>query len=227
MVTGRLFKFILLFFLGLAPPVQAETPGITPPATVAMVFHRLAGSAPDFAAWAKMMPEYQSALTFDRQNVLSAKVAELKNAYALLTLQEPIVAEMRVKLSPYSETNRGFFVEGLDDDAFFPVEHAGNFYAVIPRRIGDRQWVKVPNAAQAAALTAARDSAPDITMVFFLMPKYADRSAPADIGGKPHWLLSAEILKTALYAADSKAPLWQSEDAHVDGKKRQELLKLK
>jgi hypothetical protein len=208
---------------------QEKKPALTNPRYVAMIFSKLSGKTPDFDGWIHSTQEYQDAAKTNKDEVRSKLMKEMKGAYSLLTLEEPITVETPVKLSAYSASNGGFFVESFKPETFFPLSYGKQSYAVIPQEIMEKQWLKVTDPAAAKAIEdAARNPAgKPLTMLLFLVPKYADGTKPAPIDGDNYWLLSAEVRKMMLYGPDSPDPLWQSENTEADNAKRQELLNLR
>jgi hypothetical protein len=208
---------------------QEKKPGLTGPDYVAMIFSKLAGKAPDFESWVRGTQEFQDAAKPEKTAVRERLLKDMKSAYNLLTLQEPITIETQVKLSAYSASNSGFFVESFKPDTFFPVRYNKQSYAIVPQEIMEKQWLKVTELAAAKAIddAALNQSDKPLTLLLTLVPKYADGSKPARLGDESYWLISAEVKKMALYSPDSSSALWESEDTEADNAKRQELLNLR
>ena len=152
----------------------------------------------------------------------------MRRVFGLLTLQEPIVIETPVVLSAYSTAHKGFFVENFKPQTFFPARYNGQSYAVVPQDIMDKQWLSVQDPAIADAIdkAAARSEGRELLMTVFLLPGYADKSAPATLDDEDYWLIAAHVKKMMLYPKDGTTLLWQSDDASFKDQKHQELLKL-
>jgi hypothetical protein len=209
--------------------LQVRKPEPSTPDYIYMIFCKLTGRTPDFEAMARNTQDYQDAATIERPTVLDQLTVGLKSTYSLLTLQEPFIIEVPVKLSPYSAVNKGFFVENFKDDTFFPVNYNGQSYAIIPQGIMDKQWLKVPDDALGKEIENAalnKDGSP-LTMQLMLTPKYADSSRPVVLAEQNYWPIAVEIKRMVLYPPASTSQLWQSDDTRVDDTKRLELLNLR
>ncbi len=212
-------------------PVYAspETkPALSTPDYIAMTFFKLTGQSPDFESWARQTDAYKAASRFDQMAVQEQEVQRLKEVYGLWAMQEPLVIEMPVKLSAYSDANHGFFIENFRLDTFFPARYAGMAYAIVPQGIMDKQWLKVEDPAVAAAIDIAARSSADrmLTMVLLLTPRSADKSAPMHMEDGDYWLIAADVKRMMLYAAKGGAPLWKSDDDTLRDQKHQNLLNL-
>ncbi len=205
-------------------------PKQTDPRYVAMVFSKLSGRAPDFEGWIRADEDYKDAPPTEKPGLHNKMLADMQSAFGLLTLQEPIILEMPVKLSAYSPESRGFFIDSFKPDTFLPVTYAGQSYAVVPQGLMDKQWLGITDTQVIRAISDANAQAGDkgLTVLLMLAPKAVDASSPADIEGGKYWLVSAEISKVMLFGPDPNAPaLWQSADSAVDAQRRQELLNLR
>jgi hypothetical protein len=201
---------------------------LTPPEDVAMVFYKLSRKEPDLESWARQTEAYKAAAAFDQSVVLEQEVQKLREAYNLLALQEPLVVATPVKISAYSKSGRGFFVENFRTDTFFPFFFGGAGYAVVPQSIMDKQWLKVEDANTVAAIEAAAKESPDhmLRMVLQLSPVSADAASSVNIDGADYWLIAASVKKMTLYPMGDGQVLWQSDDAGVNNTQRQDLLNL-
>jgi len=168
------------------------------PQRIAMIFAKLARKPPDFQAWARNTEAYKNAPDLDKPAVEAQQAEELKNIFSLMTLQEPLVVEMQAKLSKYSASNKGFFVESFKEETFFPARYAGESYAIIPEGIMDKQWLKEPDAGKGKEIEdiAARSGSGTLPLVLTLAPKLADGSTTAILDDVEYWLLAATIEKS-------------------------------
>lgn len=226
----------LAAFVFFATPLMAadrmEAPGekkppMTSPGYISLLYYRMTGQLPDFERWAESSDDYIQASEFDKMMVRDEKANELKKIFSLLTVTEPVVMEKTVKLSQYSRTNEGFFIEGLKPDMFFSFSFMDKSYAVIPIGIMDKQWIKVRDPEKAAAIANAvdmRDGA--VNMVLHVVPQTADKTAPMSLDGRDHWLIAAEIKDLALYQVGTGKLLWQNMEGPVDAQTHQELMGL-
>ncbi len=142
--------------------------------------------------------------------MLEKKSKELEETYNLLTMADPILVEMPVKLSGYNAMQKGFIIENFKPDTFFDFTYRDQNYALVPRALTEKQWVPVPPGEADAFLSLTkegRDALAQITMT----PRYADPQSPMEIEGKPHWLMLGEIAGISIWTADGSRKLWQSE----------------
>ena len=210
-------------------PSSGDGPQLTSPAYVALLFHRLSGTAPNFEAWAVASDEYEAASPFDKMLVRDEKIKKLKDVFGLLAPQEAIVVEKRVKLSQYSRANQGFFIESLTPDLFFAFHFMGENYALVPNAIMDKQWVKVENPEQAKRIEQeAHANDGHVNLVLYLVVTSIDREKPMDIDGENFWLMAADVKQMSLHDRFSQRRLlWASGDTVVNKQIHNELLELK
>jgi hypothetical protein len=241
----KLTSFLVLAFLSMAglPPGAAAAEDIlgslpaaaspvakpvpTDGETITLLFSKLTRRAPDFDSMIRQTEAYKAASSFEQPSIIEKETEKLKEAYRLLSPAEPIVVETQVKLSSYNASNRGFFVENFKTETFFPVSHNGTFYAIVPRGIVDKQWLKIEDPEIAKAIQGAANASRTgmLTMVLRLLPRYADASSPVTIDGTDYWPIAADIKEMALYAPEDGALLWQS-NARVQSKAHESILNL-
>lgn len=209
-LTCLFLASVVAFFL--PRPVAAleySAPVETSPGQIAMIYHRLTGQAPDFAAWAAASDSYLKAGRLDKLTVQQQKAAELQNIFDLISLQDPIVIRVPVKLSAYSHSNYGYFIENFREDTFFSFGFMGQNYAVIPQNLVDRQWIPVSGEA-AMKIEKALGAARQLTVYLRVLPKFADKSVPMKLDGIDHWLLMGEPESLSLYSYGGDYLLWES-----------------
>ena len=206
-------------------------PKTTEPYYISMMFFKLSGTIPDFKNLAENTKRYQESSRLDRLNVLDQEVQELKNIYSLITMQEPIIIELPVRLSEYSKNNKGFFIESFTENMFFPIESNGQNYALVPNGLMDKQWLKVTNKETADTIEAANnvENGKPLIMTLYLTPVYADSSVPANIEGKNYWLMSVNIKDMELYLPDASSSIWKFSglESNKDSQTLQKLLNLR
>ena len=78
----------------------------------------------------------------------------------------------------------------------------------------------------AAIEKAAAGNGRLLTLILFLIPRYADAKSPAFIDGENYWLMAADVKKMMLYQPGSNTMLWQSTAPGLSDKTRQNLLNL-
>ena len=207
--------------------VEQTKPPLTSPLTVALVYYKLTARAPDFDSWVKQQDAYRNASSFDQPAVMANMVQKLKDAYNLLLLTDPLIVETQALLSPYDAKNQGFFIQNFKPSTFFPATYAGQSYAIVPQDIMDKQWLKVDDPEVVAAIEkAAAGNGRLLTLILFLIPRYADAKSPAFIDGENYWLMAADVKKMMLYQPGSNTMLWQSTAPGLSDKTRQNLLNL-
>ena len=107
------------------------------PMSVATLYHIMQRKQPDIATWARETDAYKNAQGFDKNVVLDAEMARLRNELKLITPFEPIVVNTIVRLSRYSDATKGYLVEGLGPESFFGYHFAGENYAIVLPRLSD------------------------------------------------------------------------------------------
>jgi hypothetical protein len=220
----------LCFLCGLtgAASAQMNPSGLSTPEHVAMVFYKLTRQIPDFHTWARETQAVKTAPPLAQETVASQKAQELRDAYALLTTEEPIAIETQAQISDYNAKSGGFFIENFTSQTYFSAAFNGQHYALVPRGILDSQWVGVANAENAKAIDTAAAATPNrvLRLVIYLTPKTADKSSPLMLDGADHWLIETAVKSMTLYDAKGEKILWQSGAATAEGIQKNQLLNL-
>ncbi|MDI1226162.1 MAG: hypothetical protein PSY14_00560 [bacterium] len=215
----RYFTLLLAVMLAATPALGfgGTKPVATSPLYIAMLYHKLAGDAPDFAGWTKQWDLYQKTDMADRPALLDKRVGEMTNTFNLMTPAEPIIVQSRIKLSTYSATNQGFFVQNFNDVTFFNYSYMGKRYALIPGGAAKYQWLKAPaNMAEAIMRETDNGTAGKVTLTLISMR--ADPK-PLVMNGTPYNLLMADISKIELWSKDGKTLVWDSQIGESKGRK--------
>lgn len=202
-------------------------PLLTPPETVAMLYHIYTRARPDFEAWAKETDDYKAAAPYDKSLALFRSREALEARFSLLVPDEPVTVDLRAVLSDYSLRNEGYIIENVDTATFFPFSFAGQNYAVVPRNIQDRQWMPA-TGMPAKLLDDLRQSSPDKTTVditLTLRIRTADQNGSMDIGGTQYNLLAAEIIDMAVYDADGGV-VWNMDKQTALTERESEIMQL-
>lgn len=209
------------------PAFQRSRPAATSPGYIAMLYHKMLGLVPDFEQWATASRSYGNASQFDKALAQREKAAELRGVYDLLTPSEPIIIELNSQLSDYSHANGGFFIKEIKDDMFFGFDFMDQHYAVIPSNILNYQFIKMSPEQGEKVRRGINDGGTDKgALVFYIEPKFADKSEPLLLEGVPRWLLAGEIMRVAIYRRETDKLLWESEGKNPEPVS-QELLDLK
>jgi hypothetical protein len=186
-----------------------QKPPLASPLTIALAYYKLTARAPNFESWVRQQDAYKNANSFDKPVVEANMVQKLKDAYNALLLTEPLPMEIQAQLSAYDMRNKGFFIENFKASTFFPSSYAGESYAVVPQNITDKKWLGVEDLRVAATIEkAAAANNRLLTMVMFLVPRYADASSPAVIDGVNYWPIAADVKKMMLFQPGDDSPLW-------------------
>ena len=215
----RYFTLLLAVMLAATPALGfgGTKPVATSPLYIAMLYHKLAGDAPDFAGWTKQWDLYQKTDMADRPALLDKRVGEMTNTFNLMTPAEPIIVQSRIKLSGYSATNQGFLVQNFNDVTFFNYNYMGKRYALIPGGAAKYQWLKAP-ANMADAIMRETDNGAAGRVTLTLISMRADPK-PLVMSGKPYNLLMADISKIELWSKDGKTLVWDSQIGESKGRK--------
>ena len=201
---------------------------LSSPYYIALLFYKMTAQIPDFDAWARQTPEYKNASIFTRMIILEQKIKEMKNDYNSLSVREYLIVEIPVRMSEYSVSNNGFFIENFSTDTFFPVTYNDKSYAIVPEGIVDKQWLKVSTIAAAKTIddAAKSDKGRLLMLTLFLSPEYADKITPVSLDGRDYWLILTNVKKMRLTPLKTNTLLWQSGSIGFKDKKSQKLLDL-
>lgn len=251
MKRALVLTFFALFIMALAAaPARAQLENYEPqvgvdgyddissPREVATIYHRLIGKEPDFANWARLLPEYRTLNSFDQVKFMEDKPKEMEDEFKLMGSDQPIIVQFKAVLSNYSADNGGYVVRNFDEEIFFDYSFAGRNYAVIPRGLMDYQFLPVTDYAQKNVEQVLRANKRNILMVIYLSPNYAskdDDKKPVELSKqgappKPYTLISGKIAVIKLYSCPRNAnckSLWESGTAEYREEEKNELLKLK
>lgn len=205
---------LLLPALALA---AARMPQATPALYIAMLYEKLTGKtgkAPDFEEWVKNWKKFKDADFAARQEIMTAKLAELNNAYNLITYAEPIVVKAKVKISGYSPMGRGFLVQNFNEMTFFTYSYMGKNYALIPSGMADYQWLKAPPTLADLVMRETKNGHEAIVTLTLISMK-ADPK-PMVMGRRAYRLLLAEISKIEMWSRDGQNIIWDSQIGSAD-----------
>lgn len=207
---------------------QSSKPELSPPDYVALLFYKMTAQIPDFDSWARQTPEYKNASVFAKMMILEKKIREMKDGYNRLSTVESLIVEMPVRLSEYSVSNHGFFIENFRTDTFFPITYDDQSYAIVPEGIVDKQWLKVSTSEIARNIEAAarNDKERILMMTLFLSPEYADKITPVSLDGRDYWLILTNVKKMILTPLKTDTLLWQSKSVDFKGERSRRLLNL-
>lgn len=226
--TALLAAFIASLIAATALWAQGkDTPTAAP--YIAMIFHKLSGTAPDYDRWAMASESYTQASRFDKAMVREQKATELKSLYSLVTLSEPVVISAPVRLSKYSLTNKGFLIDSFKSDTYFGYEFAGNNYAIVIPSLLDHQWIDVDGDAAKAISNISTYSQGRMRVLLYVEPKFADKSGMMQLGDRYYWLISGQIKDMVLTQLRSDTPLWRKSDglySSSGGKQQKDLMNL-
>ncbi len=200
----------------------------TPDITVAMVYYKLSGRAPDYNTWAMQTETYKQAPDLQKSTVLDHEISSLRSVFSLTTLSEPIVVQQQVKLSEYSPKNGGFSIEDFKDDTFFGYSFGGMNYAVVVPDLANYQWQPVDIDPAGVIDLAAQKTDRYLLATLYIRPTSADTRAALPLGDKNYWLISGELQRLTLSAPGRSKPLLERVigGSTVDAKPNEELLKL-
>ena len=189
---------------------QSQVPESISPRQVAMLYGRLAGKVPDFDDWAQQL---QLNAPIDDMTYVPETARSLRTEFDLISNFDPITVVTPIQLSPYSQSNGGYIVNGFMDDTYFSFKFLKSHYAVIAQGLGDRQWM-VADETQMGLIERAKAEREDgiVLAVITLRPRTADASGTLALDNIDHYLLSTTIDKIQIYAPSSGMPVWESNE---------------
>jgi hypothetical protein len=185
------------------PGASTQRPDLTSDFAVAMVYYRLTGKPPDFAAWARLSDAYRDAADYEKTAVLEKKTEEFQQNFSLLSTDDLVIVTFKAQLSEYNLKNEGYLIENFTPDMYFPFSYANENFAVVPRGAFDNQWLPVKDmpAKQIDDLRRAAADGKTVTITLSLMPRSADKGKPVTLDGKPFRLVAADLRAISFYDA--------------------------
>lgn len=220
----RAVSFLLVILLLSAPALADTRPAKTQDIHIAMLYHKLTNKGePDYEKMIGKWSRYQKANLMERSEMLEKYVPPMKEAYDLITPTEPIVANVRVKISGYSPSQKGFFVQSFNDMTFFKFMYMDQRYMVIPSGIAEYQWLKAPPGLADIVMRETKNGH-DANLTLTLISLKVDPN-PMIMDKLRYNLLLAEISKIELWSKDGKSIIWDSAMGSRD-RKRNELLNM-
>lgn len=182
-------------------------PRISTAEEVAITQHVLSADPPSATEWARHSREYKEANDFDREAVLDIKRREYIEKFRLFAKPETLVVSANVRISRYSDVNKGFIIESFDEHTFFAYNFAGQSYAIVIPKLMDYQWVSIEKEHAEPILEAAAAHKQTVNVVLEVEPKSADKE-PIELAGRSYRLLAAEVASISIYAPRSNRALW-------------------
>jgi hypothetical protein len=209
------------------PMTPEKKPQPTAPGYIALLYHRMTAQLPPFEDWAKTQPEYLKASPYDREMIANQLSGEMQKTYGLIASQEPIVIRTPVKLSKYSISRKGYFIEDFTPETFYSVSFAGKNYAIVPQDLMNHQWVGIGSEREQEEVQKMLNQRLNTGLLYlYLIPTSADKTAPLRINDRDYWLMSGRVSRMALYNYNNERLIWESGDASANQKMQKELLDL-
>jgi hypothetical protein len=209
-------------------------PEIADAAEIAMKYWLLARKEPKFEDMARQTKEYQAASQFERDGVLSAQVAMMKNIYNSVSFSRPTVVRMKVHLSPYSPKNDGFAITDFEEQTYFMYTYAGENYAIVPRGLMDHQFLgPIQDPARAKKIAYMGGNFHEFRLMVYVKLDYADPpdtlTEIPDANGKSarYHIISGQVAHIALYGVDETEQLWGDNSEEFNTAQHNELMNLK
>lgn len=210
------FTAAILCVLTVLPQARAFSPTgfssverkeATEPFYIAMLFYKLIDYRPDFTAWITDMPEYKAMPAIEQDMYLDDQLGYFKNLFFDLGENDPIIVNVKTKISPYSYEHGGFFIESFRPDLFFSYEYMGNRFAIIPTDIDSYQWYQVSQTDLEDTGLDFSKSAP-VEVQLLLVPSAADSAKPTKLGDYEHWVINATVKEIQIWTPNSDRLLW-------------------
>lgn len=207
-IAAVIFGFILGFTtISFAGTGQATRPAPTDALHIAMLYEKLVSDrTPDFADWVRETPKFKKAELYEQPEILEKGKEELATTYRLLSTNEPIVLEVKMKLSGYSPVGKGFLVQYFNDLTYYQYNYMGNRYALVPKDLMAYTWLRAPKSF-AAEIMQETNNGRDARLTLTLIPQTADPK-PMVLNGKPTRLMMAEVTKVELWSKDGQRVIW-------------------
>lgn len=201
---------------------------------IAMKYWLLSRKEPKFDDLARQTTEFEAAGQFERDGVLSAQVARMRDVYNSISFAHPTVVRMKIHLSPYSPKNDGFVVTDFEDETYFRYTFAGENYAIVPRGLMEHQFLGPMNDKDRSyKIGHLGGNFHEFHLMVYVKLDYADPpdtlTEIPDPNGKParYHIISGQVAHIALYAGDEAEQLWGDNSDEFNSAQHDELLNLK
>ncbi len=206
----------ILLLLTTTAEASGKKPDLTQGIYVAMLYEKLLNKTPAFEQWVRSSPGYNKTEMYDRPQYLKDEVEKMYDTYNLLTVTEPIVLDVKAKITAYSPLGKGFLVQNFNDMTYFNYTYMGQRYALIPNGVASYQWLKCPpELADSITRQMGDDNTVRLTMT--LTPQGADPN-PIQMDGRTYKLVMAEISKIELWSKDNNYTVWDTQFNSTDVK---------
>ncbi|MCB1538698.1 MAG: hypothetical protein H6865_03045 [Rhodospirillales bacterium] len=170
----------------------------THPEHILMIFDKIAGIEPDFAALAGKSPFLNKAKEVDRDSIINRENNRLRQTWADLDSSQPIVVHTSVNLANYSTINEQLTLPEFNPKTFFSFAIYGENIAIVPKDIA--RFSKIPLTRQQMDEILKKTTSTAATAELILKPAVADAKTPFVHDGKSYWLMLAEIGEIRLWA---------------------------
>lgn len=188
-----------------APVLMLKRYEASHPEKFLLAFNKIAGLQPDFLEWAAKSPFLDNAKESDHDAILSRENNRLSQAFSAFDAQEPLVANVKIRLDDYSTLQEVLNLSEFTPKTFFSYSIYGRNVAVVPKGIDKFGKLALPKADMETML--AKSSGSDVVAEILLKPVVADAKATFDIGGTAYWLLLCEIGEIRFWSSDSEPQL--------------------
>jgi hypothetical protein len=197
---------------------------------VAMMYWQLVRKTPNFDAMAKASDAYKKAGQFERDQILTAQKMEIQNVYDNINFSHPTVVRLAVQLSKYSEKNKGFVVNNLEEQTFFKYTFAGENYAIVPRGLLDHQFLgPIDDMAFVKKIVDhLKNNDNNFHLMIYLKPDFADPPETlTEVDGEKFHIISGQVAHVALYDSTENQQLWGDNSEDFDKAQQDQLMNLK
>jgi hypothetical protein len=205
------------------PPIASAT-------DVAMMYWQLARKSPNFEAMARSSDQYKKATDFERESVLNAVKADLRNSFDNVSFSHPSVVDLKVTLSPYSSKNKGFAITNLEEQTFFKYSFAGENYAIVPRKLMDHQFLgPIEDYSFVSKILGSQKTYGGVFhLMIYLKPDFADPPEQlTEVDNEKFHIISGEVAHVALYDAQETQQLWGDNSEDFNKGQQDQLMNLK
>jgi hypothetical protein len=212
-----------------APLLALKKDRPTTPLEIASLFHKKAGTEPNFKLWAKENQKYLTAKEIDKNKVFTKVYSELVSRYRELPEDTMLNIQPIIHLGEYSEMQNIQVIKSLNEETFFTYDASGSNYAVIPSEMDRFHHLYMTAERHKEFLDKNKGFGGKVRGEIILKISQIDAEQPYELQeGTKFWLIAAEIAEIRLWTASEKKPrlLWRYKAPWFKGVVDRELMGL-
>jgi hypothetical protein len=200
----------------------------TQPLEIASIFHKKAGTEPDFKGWAEKNKNYTDALEIDKDAMFKRVYSEIVKKFLEIPEDSLLNVQPKVRLGDYSELQGIQIMSSLNEHTFFSYDANGENFAIIPKDIEKFHYIAM-SPERHAEFKRKNGGNHVVRAELILKISHIDSERPYPLNdGVEHWLIAADIAEIRFWSMNSAESnlLWRYQAPwHVNAADK-ELLRL-